>query len=420
MKDNTKALHIGYEKDMQKTMSVPIYQTTAYQYEGIEHAARLFSLEEKGNIYTRLTNPTTEILEKRIASLEEGIEALVTGSGMGAVFYAVANVVEAGDTVLASTKLYGGTITLLTQTLKKFGIKVKFFDVREPESLKEVIDVNCKAVLVESVANPALAVPAFKEIIEISDKHNLLTIVDNTIPTPFGCKPLKLGADIVVHSTSKYMVGNGTAIGGVLVEGKSAKEKLKNHSFFCEKDESYNGLIYNEVFDAPFIARARLALLRDFGSVASPFNSWLTLQGIETLGLRIEKHSKSALGVAQFLESHEKALRVHYPFLKSSPDQANAERYLTYAGGVVSFEVESYDFAIEVVKNLDIFSLVTNIGDSKSLVTHPASTTHQQLSKKELEEAGVPEGLIRLSIGLEDVEDLIEALDKALGTSVES
>lgn len=416
MKDATLALHFGYEKDKQKTMQVPIYMTTAYEYEDTDHAARLFDLQEEGNIYTRIGNPTTRVFEKRISALERGIDALATASGMAAIFYSIANLVQSGDNVIISDKLYGGSITLNTQTLKQFGISAKYFNVHTPEKLDELIDEKTKLILIESVANPALTVPDFGKIVEIAKKHGVIVICDNTIATPYGIKPVELGVDIVVHSASKYIVGNGSAIAGCIIEAPFAKDKLKTDRYpqFNEPDESYHGLVYNEKFDNPFISRARLALLRDYGAVISPFNSWLLLQGLEHLHLRIKEHSKNALKIAEFLSSHPKINKVNYPLLKSDPNYPYSEKYLKYAGGIVSFEVSDYETAKNIVKKLKIFSLVTNIGDSKSLATHPASTTHQQLSHEELEAAGVPEGLIRLSIGLEDVEDLINDLKEAI------
>ena len=412
MKKETIAINYGYKKDNNRTMNIPIYQTTAYEYESIESAAKLFALEEEGNIYTRIGNPTTEIFEKRIAKLEGGISAMAVASGMASIFYSIANLVKQGDNVIASTKLYGGTITLLTQTLKSFGVEVKYFDVHKSEELNNLIDNKTKVIIFESIANPALSVPDFETIVNIADKKGVVTICDNTIATPFGCQPIKLGVDVVVHSASKYIVGNGSAIAGVLVESKKCKTKLKNNEYFSKPDESYHGLVYLDKFKNPFIARAKLALLRDFGAVISPFNSWLLLQGLETLSLRVKQHSKSAKKIAKFLQ--KQGFKVNYPFLKSDLNYKFAKKYLKYGGGIISFEVDSYEQAKQIVKKLKLFSLVTNIGDSKSIVTHPASTTHQQLTKQELKEAGVPEGLIRLSIGLENVNDLIKDLEKGI------
>jgi len=416
MKDATLALHLGYEKDKEKSMQVPIYMTTAYEYQNTDHAARLFSLEEEGNIYTRIGNPTTRVFEKRIAALEKGIDALATASGMGAVFYSIANLVKSKDNIIISKKLYGGSITLSTQTLKQFDIEARYFDPTNPKELENLIDENTKAILFESIANPALTIPEVEEIVKIANKKGVITICDNTIATPYSFKPIEWGIDITLHSASKYIVGNSSAIGGCIIEAPFAKEKLKTSRYpqFNEPDESYHGLIYNEKFDNPFIARARLALLRDYGAVLSPFNAWLFILGLETLHLRIKAHSENALKIAEFLSNHKNVKNVNYPFLEGNENYKRAKKYLKYASGIISFELESYEKAKEFVNKLKIFSLVTNIADSKSLVTHPASTTHQQLSKEELINAGVPQGLIRLSIGLEDVDDLIDDLENAL------
>jgi len=416
MKDATIALHYGYDKDKNRTMHVPIYMTTAYEYENVDHAARLFALEEEGNIYTRISNPTTRVFEKRIAALERGVDALAVASGMGAIFYAISNLVKSGDNIIISNKLYGGSITLSTQTLKQFGISAKFFDPQKPQELEKLIDDKTKLILFESIANPALSVADFDGIVKVANEKGVVSICDNTLATPYGVKPIELGVDVVVHSASKYIVGNGSAIAGCIIESPKLKEKLNSNRYpqFNTPDESYHGLIYNEKFDNPFIARARLALLRDYGAVISPFNSWLLINGLETLHLRIKAHSQNALEIARFLQYHNKVKKVSYPFLESDENYPFAKKYLKYAGGIVSFELGSFEEAKEFVKKLEIFSLVTNIADSKSLVTHPASTTHQQLSKDELKAAGVAEGLIRLSVGIEDIEDLITDIKKGL------
>jgi len=418
MKDKTLAIHEGYVKDAQKTMAVPIYMTTAYEYENTQHAADLFSLKDTGNIYTRIGNPTTEVFEKRVAALEKAAAALATASGMSAIFYAVSNLAKAGDNIVASTKLYGGTVTLLTHTLKRFGIEVRFFDPHSPSEIEKLIDKNTKAVLFETISNPSIDVADIETICETANREGIVTIADNTVATPVLLKPIEYGCDIVVHSASKYMTGQGLAIGGVLAESEKTKEKLSGnfrYPHFNEPDLSYHGLVYVDTPFPPFTLRARLSLLRDFGAVLSPFNAWLFIQGLETLSIRMREHSKNALLIAKFLKSHPKVKKVNYPCLEDDENYKFAKKYLKEGcSGLLSFEVESFEEAKKIVDSVELFSLVTNIGDSKSIITHPASTTHQQLSKEELKAAGVSEGLIRLSVGLEDAEDLIDDLKRAI------
>ncbi len=420
MQDKTKALRFAYNpKEHLGAMSVPIYQTTAYEFRNSQHAANLFELKEEGAIYTRINNPTTDIFEKRFCSLEEGIGAVATASGTAAIFYTFANVAGCGDNILVAKQSYGGTLTMAAHTLKRFGIEGRFFDIYNLEELESQIDEKTKIIFFETIPNPAIEVADIDKIVEIAKKYNILLCVDNTVATPILCKPLKFGADIVVHSTSKYCNGNGSAIGGIIVESSTAAQKIKEnprYSHFNEPDLSYHGLIYSKLEGAIFTLRVRLALLRDFGGAPSPFNSWLNLQGLETLALRMEHISKSALEIAKFLESHPKVKSVNYPGLKSSKSYENAQKYLYkgMASGLLSFVVEGKEAAQKVAESTKIFSLVVNIGDSKSIITHPASTTHQQLSKEELKAAGVDEGLIRLSIGLEDTKDLIDDLKNAL------
>ncbi len=418
MKKETLALHAGYEKDEQKTMAVPIYMTTAYAFDSAEHAANLFALKELGNIYTRIGNPTTDVLEKRFAALERGEAALATSSGMAAINYSVLNLVEAGDNIVAANQLYGGTVTLFTHTLKRLGIEARMFDVHQPQQIEDLIDEKTKAIFFESITNPSIDVPDFEEIVRIANEHGILTIVDNTVATPILCNPIEYGVDVVVHSTSKYTTGQGLALGGIVVEAKSAKEKLTDnprYPHFNEPDPSYHGLIYIDTPFPPFILRARLSLLRDMGSAPSPFNSWLFIQGLEHLSLRMRQHSQSALQIAKWLANHPKVKKVNYPFLEGDKNYENAKKYLKGgASGLLSFDVESFEEAKKIADSVKIFSRVVNIGDSKSIITHPASTTHQQLSHEELLAAGVSEGLVRLSIGLEAVEDLIADLDQAM------
>jgi len=418
MRAKTKALHFGYEKDTQSTMAVPIYQTSAYEFQSTEHAANLFGLKEFGNIYSRLTNPTTEVFEKRFASVENGVAAIATSSGMAAIFAVIANLCEAGDNIICSNKLYGGTTTLTSHTIKRFGIEARYFDLDNPNSIKKLIDEKTKLILFESISNPSVAVADFDAIVKIADEAGIVTACDNTVATPMLCTPLDFGVDLSLHSTSKYTTGQGLAVGGIVVESESFKDKILDntkYAHFNQPDESYHGLIYSQLPLPPFCLRARLALLRDLGIAPSPFNSWLFIQGLETLEIRMSEHCKNALEVAKFLQSHPKVKKVNYPGLEDDKYYTNAQKYLRGASSVMSFELESFDAAKAVANSVKIFSLVANIGDSKSIITHPASTTHMQLSSSELEAAGISEGLIRLSVGLEDVQDLIEDLQKALG-----
>jgi len=415
----TKALHVGYEKDSQSTMAVPIYMSTAYEFRNTQHAADLFSLKELGNIYTRLNNPTTDVFEKRFASLEGGEAAIATSSGMSAIFFAIANAAEAGDNVVCAKQLYGGSLTLNTHTLKRFGIESRFFDVHDMQQLEELIDDKTKVIFFESLTNPSIDVADIEAISKIANKYGILTVVDNTVATPVLCRPFLWGADITVHSASKYTTGQGLAIGGILVERKDLVTKLKNnprYAHFNEPDPSYHGLIYTDLPLPPFTLRARLSLLRDLGAVSSPFNSWLFIQGLEHLVLRMREHSKNAHELAEFLESHPKVKKVNYPGLKSNSNYENAQKYFDNGAcsGLLSFELESLEVASKVVDATKLYSLVVNIGDSKSIITHPASTTHQQLSNEELIACGVPAGLIRISCGLESSKDLIADLKQAL------
>jgi O-acetylhomoserine (thiol)-lyase len=415
----TEALHAGYTKDTQSTMAVPIYMTTAYEFRDVEHAANLFSLKELGNIYTRLNNPTTDVFEKRFAQLEGGEAALATSSGMSAIFYAIANAAEAGDNIVCASQLYGGSLTLFSHSLKRFGIEARFFDVQTPKDAEKLIDDKTKVLFFETLTNPSIDVANISALTEIADRYNIISVVDNTVATPALCRPFEYGVDVVVHSASKYTTGQGLAIGGIMVERKNLVEKIKGnarYAHFNEPDASYHGLVYVDVPLPLYTLRARLSLLRDLGAVSSPFNSWLFIQGLETLSLRMKEHSHNALMLAEFLENHPKVAKVNYPGLPSNRNYANAQRYFNngQASGLLSFEVASFEQAKAIVDATKLFSLVVNIGDSKSIITHPASTTHQQLSEDELVACGVPSGLIRLSAGLENITDLIEDLSKAL------
>ena len=421
MQNETIAIHAGYnKKEGYGSMSVPIAQTTAYAFRDSEHAANLFALKELGPIYTRLTNPTTDVLEQRFAALEGGAAAICVSSGQAAIFYAIANVAEAGDNIIISDKLYGGAVTLLTHTIKRFGISAKVFKSDDASNLEELIDDKTKAIFFESLSNPQIAITDVEKVVEIAKRHGVLTICDNTVASAALFNPIKWGVDVVVHSTSKYTNGQGTTIGGIIVErdglAQFFTENANRYSHFTTPDESYHGLVYTQVPLPNFCLRIRLALLRDIGATQSPHNSWLLIQTLETLGLRVDKHSENALVVAKFLESHPKVKAVNYPGLESNKYYAKAQKYFKdgKASGLISFDVESFEEAKRVIDSVKLFSVVVNIGDSKSLITHPASTTHSQMSPEELAKAGVNPVTIRLSIGLENPIDLIEDLTQAL------
>ena len=421
MQKETIAIHAGYNKKQGNgEMAVPISQTTAYAFRDSEHAANLFALKELGPIYTRLTNPTTDVLEQRFAALEGGAAAICVSSGQAAIFYAIANVAEAGDNIIISDKLYGGAVTLLTHTIKRFGISAKVFKSDDASNLEELIDDKTKAIFFESLSNPQIAITDVEKVVEIAKRHGVLTICDNTVASAALFNPISWGIDVVVHSTSKYTNGQGTTIGGIVVERDGLAEFFKansnRYSHFTTPDESYHGLVYTDVPLPNFCLRIRLALLRDIGATQSPHNSWLLIQTLETLGLRVDKHSDNALEVAKFLESHPKVKAVNYPGLKSNKYYDKAQKYFKggKASGLISFDVESFEEAKRIIDSVKLFSVVVNIGDSKSLITHPASTTHSQMSPEELVKAGVNPVTVRLSIGLENTADLIEDLNQAL------
>jgi len=420
MTQETKALHVGYEKNDFGTMSVPIYQTTAYDFDTADHAANLFALKELGPIYTRLNNPTTDIFEKRIAAVENGEAALATSSGHSAVLFAILNLASAGDNIIVSNKVYGGTTTLTTHTLKRFGIECKIFDSSSADDLENLIDKDTKLVFFESLSNPQVAIPNVNKIVEIANRYDIVTVCDNTVATPILFQPLNHGIDIVVHSTSKYINGQGSALGGVLIQRKGLNDKLignVRYPEFNEPDESYHGLVYAELPFPIFILRARLSLMRDFGATPSPFNSWLFIQGLETLHVRMREHSKNAHRVAKFLKSHPKVISVSYPGLEDDPQHHLVRKYFkdNMSSGLLNFEVEDFEYAKKILNSTKIFAVVVNIGDSKSIITHPASTTHNQVPLEELKKAGVNPGSIRVSVGLENADDLIADLEQALG-----
>jgi O-acetylhomoserine (thiol)-lyase len=421
MHNETIAVHGGYNnKEGYGSMNVPIAQTTAYAFRDSEHAANLFALKELGPIYTRLTNPTTDVLEQRFAQLEGGAGAICVASGQSAIFYAIANVAEAGDNILISDKLYGGAVTLLTHTIKRFGITAKVFKSDDASNLEEQIDEKTKAIFFESLSNPQIAIADVEAIVDIAKRNGVLTICDNTVASAELFNPIKWGVDVVVHSTSKYTNGQGSAIGGIIIERDGLadffKENSQRYYHFTSPDESYHGLVYTEVPLPNFTLRIRLALLRDIGASQSPHNSWLLLQTIETLDIRMEKHSNSSLEIAKFLEAHPKVKAINYPGLESNPYYEKAQKYFKggKASGLISFEAESFEAAKAVIDSVKLFSVVVNIGDSKSLVTHPASTTHSQMSEADLLKSGINPTTVRLSIGLENPADLIVDLEQAL------
>lgn len=417
----TRALHVGQEQADPATnaRAVPIYATTSYVFDNPEHAANLFGLREFGNIYTRIMNPTTDVFEKRIAALEGGTAAVAVASGQAAQMLAILNVAQSGDSIVSSSSLYGGTFAQFQFTFKRLGITTRFVDASDPQSFEAAIDDTTKALYVETIGNPKLEVPDFEAIAKIAHDHGLPLIVDNTFGTPVLCRPLEHGADIVVQSATKWIGGHGTSIGGVVVDGGKfdwgSEPRFKD--FFVDPEPAYHGMQFAPTFgNIAFAIRLRVMLLRDLGPALSPFNSFLFIQGLETLNLRMRRQSESALKVAQFLAGHEGVTWVSYPGLASHPSHANAKRYLDGGfGGVLTFGVKGgSEAALKVIEETKLFSLLANVGDAKSLIIHPWSTTHEQLSEEDRTNSGATEDLVRLSIGLEDPEDLIWDLDQAL------
>jgi O-acetylhomoserine (thiol)-lyase len=419
----TKSVHAGYQVDpTTKSVAVPIYQTVAYAFDSAQHGADLFDLKVPGNIYTRIMNPTNDVLEQRLAALEGGIAALALASGQAAVTYAVQTITEAGDNIVASSALYGGTYNLFAHTLPQFGVSTRFADYRNPASFEALIDERTKAVFVESLGNPQGNITDFEAIATIAHRHGVPLIVDNTVPSPYLCRPFEHGADIVVHSLTKYLGGHGTSIGGAIVD--SGKFPWAQHKQRFPRlntpDVSYHGVVYTESLGpAAYIGRARVVPLRNMGAALSPMNAFLILQGIETLALRMDRISSNALAIAQFLKNHPKVSWVNYAGLPDHPDHALVKKYLSgQASGLFTFGVKGGRAAGEkFLDALKLFTRLVNIGDAKSLATHPASTTHRQLSPEELAKSGVSEDTVRLSIGIEHVEDLKADLDQALAAA---
>lgn len=416
----TLALHAGYTYDSQRTLSVPIYQNTAYSFKNLEQAAARFGLQELGNIYSRLTNPTTDVLGARLAAIEGGAFGVPTASGSAAIFYTLVNLAQNGDNIVYSNKIYGGSQTLIVHTLKRFGIEARVFDVDDIEnSLPKVIDSKTKAIFFESLSNPQIAIADAEKITQIAKTHKIISICDNTVATAFLHKPFDFGVDIAVYSLSKYINGQGSALGGAVIERQGLNELIKDnprYPAFNTPDESYHGLVYATLPLPIFSIRLITEWLRNIGATLSPQNAWIILQGLETLELRIQKHSQNALEVARFLESHPKVKSVNYPGLPNNPYHKLLGKYFknNHCSGLISFEAQSFEEAQKICNSLEIFAIVANIGDSKSLIIHPASTTHSQLSPKELESAEITPATIRLSIGLESPKDLIADLKQAL------
>lgn len=417
MRVETILLHGGQEPDPTTgARAVPIYQTTSFVFRDMDHAIRLFALEEKGNIYTRIMNPTTEVFEKRMALLEGGVGAVAVASGQSAITYAILTIAKPGDEIISSKSLYGGTYNLFNYTLRRLGITTHFVDSSNPKNFRDKINDKTKAIFLEAIGNPRLDVPDFEEIAKVAHEFGIPVIVDNTVPTGYLLRPFEHGADIVVYSVTKFVGGHGTSIGGIVVD--SGKFNWDNGRFpeFTTPDPSYHGLKYVELGSEAYIIKLRVQLLRDMGACLSPFNSFLFLQGLETLHVRMDRHSQNALTVAKYLEKHPKVAWVSYPLLESHPSYPVAKRYLTRgASALVTVGIRGGVEKIRTfVNSLRLFSHLANIGDAKSLVIYPYLTTHQQLSEKEKEEAGATADLVRLSIGIENVEDIIDDLEQAL------
>ena len=418
-KFETLQLHAGQVVDATtKSRAVPIYQTTSFVFEDTQEGAELFALQKAGNIYTRITNPTTSAFEERIAALEGGVGALATASGMAAITYTILALAHAGDHVVAASTIYGGTFNLLKETLPRYGIITTFVDIDNLEEVEAAIKDNTKLVLIETLGNPVINIPDIEKISKIAHKHQIPLVADNTFATPYLINVFSHGVDIVVHSATKFIGGHGTTIGGVIVDsGKFDWAASGKFPQLVDEDPSYHNISYTrDVGAAAFIVAARVQLLRDMGAALSPFNSFLLLQGLETLSLRVERHVQNAEKIVDFLVNHPKVEKVNYPKLADSPYHALAEKYLPKGvGSIFTFHVKGGEAeARKVIDSLEIFSNLANVADAKSLVVHPATTTHAQLSDSDLEAAGVTKNQIRLSIGLENVDDLIEDLSLAL------
>ena len=417
----TLALHAGQTVDATQSRGVPVYRTSSYVFKNTEHAANLFALKELGNIYTRLMNPTTDVLEQRVTQLEGGAASVAVASGTAAIFYSVITLAEAGDNIVSANNLYGGTYTQFDAILPKLGITVKFVDPKDPQNFQKAIDNKTRALFVETIGNPVLDYTDIKAVADIAHKNGIPLIVDATFTTPYLLKTIELGADIVVNSLTKWLGGHGSGIGGIITDAGKFNWKGGKHSLFTEPDANYHGLRWAIDLPEPlapiaFALRVRTVPLRNLGAAISPDNSWIFLQGIETLPVRIVRHSENALKIAEHLKKHSEVSWVRYPGLSDDPTYPLASKYLKNGfGGMVVFGVKGgYDAAVRIIDNIKLFSHLANVGDAKSLILHPASTSHSQLTEKQQIESGLTRDLIRLSIGLEHPDDLIEALDDAL------
>ena len=420
MKPETIAVHGGYTPDpTTRAAAVPIYQTVSYAFDSTQHGADLFDLKVPGNIYTRIMNPTQDVLEQRVAALEGGIGALALASGQTAITYAILTIAEAGDNIVSAATLYGGTYNLFAHTLPQFGIQIRFADYREPESFARLIDERTKAVYIESIGNPLGNITDIEKIAEVAHRHGVPLIVDNTVPTPLGANIFALGADVAVHSATKYIGGHGSSIGGVLVDSGNFDWVANAERFpgLTKPDPSYHGVVWSDALGpAAYIGRVRTVLLRNTGAALSPFNAFLFIQGLETLPLRIERHFSNAAAVAKHLESHSQVKWVNYPGLVSSPYHDVAQRTLKNGfGGLVTFGIEGGREAGKAfIEGLELFSHLANIGDARSLAIHNATTTHSQLNDEELAAAGVTQDTVRLSVGIEHIDDILGDIEQAL------
>ena len=419
----TKAVHAGHTPDpTTHSRAVPLYQTSSFTFDSSEHAADLFGLRQFGNIYTRIMNPTTDVLEKRMAELEGGVGALAVASGQAAETLTILTLARAGDEIVASAELYGGTVSLFTHTLKKLGITVHFVSPHDLNAWEDAITEHTKAFFVETIGNPKLDIIDIASIAAIGNRHGIPLVVDNTVTTPYLTRPFDYGAAIVIHSATKFIGGHGTSIGGLVVDSGTFDWAASGRfPDFVEPDPAYHGLKFVAAFgNLAFILRARVLGLRDMGAAMSPFNAWMFLQGLETLHLRMQRHSENGIAVAQYLENHSCVSWVRYPGLESSPTYPLVQKYLSQGqGALVGFGIKGgRASAVKFIENLHLFSHLANIGDAKSLVIHPASTTHEQLTEAEQQAAGVTPDFIRLSVGIEDIQDILDDLDNALTAGV--